>query len=582
MIVLIGTNKDIKGSKIEGKINILEGLFMKNVLAVLGITVILALGGGVYLLFFATQPAILSWRVNSNLRAEDAVKKLASGKGNTTAGLVSAAEHEDPSIRLIAVKALGKKSSGVMDVLIDSLEDEETKIRIAAADGLANFGTKEPEAARALVKAMRDRDETVRLRAISAYKQAHEVDLDGSSYGRVVEGLKAALGDRVKENRVAALRSLDTLDELDLSASDAVSEGLAKYNSTEDRIWAAQTLARIGDEKGTAVKGLAECVTDKSAELRIAAAQALMLYSPEAGSSASAALTKALENYSDPESRVAIMGALTAVGLENKDAMQQAGKILHETQNKNVRLAAIDYFGSMGLGAADHIDVLIGCLKSTDEEVGQAASLALTGIGEPAIIPLIRSMSDVETPGMSKLSYILAALENIDCKCRKAAVMQFGPEEKRYVAEAIQCVEKRGGGSVTKLDLLAGIGPEQDYVIPELLEYLEEYAASEDIQIRAASILGEFGDASGAAIPILTECLRDKSSKLVLQAIKSIEMIGLENAPAGQAPLVMKELRKLAMKDDEEFVRIAARDAVERILKKAKQNKTNLEVTAQQ
>lgn len=551
---------------------------MKNVFAVLGILVVLALGTGVYVLFFTTQPMILSWRVNSNLRAQDAVKKLAAGSGNTTSGLVAAAGHEEASIRLVAVRALGQKSSGVMDVLIQSLEDGDARVRKAAAGGLEQFAADESEAARALVKAMRDRDESVRLEALEAYRKVEDVDLDPSAYARVIEGLTAALGDSVKENRVAALRSLDNLDELDSSAADAVAEGLARYNTTDDRCWAARTLAKIGDDKGIAVKGLAECVTDKSPQLRIAAAEALTLYSAQTGSLAVPALVEALENYPDSETQTAVLLALTAVGPDNKTAMHQAGKILAETEILDVKLAAIDYFGSMGPGAKDAVELLIDCLTDKEEEVAQAASMALTGVGEPAIVPLIRFLSDNEAPGRGKLAFALEALENMDTTCRKTAVMRFGPEEKRYVAEAIKMAEQ-SRGNVSKLDLLAGIGPEQDYVIPELLEYLEEYAAAEDIQVRAAAILGEFGDASGAAIPILTECLRDKSSKLVLQAIKSIEMIGLENAPTGKAPVVMKQLRQLAMKDEEEFVRIAARDAIERLLRRARQTRTEIETT---
>jgi HEAT repeats len=98
---------------------------------------------------------------------EDATKQLTAIGKPAVPALRAVLESPDPDIRLRARLILNKIESGI-PYLIGALGDRDAKVRKDAAVQLGRIGTPAKEAAPALVRALKDPDQTVRDAALNA------------------------------------------------------------------------------------------------------------------------------------------------------------------------------------------------------------------------------------------------------------------------------------------------------------------------------------------------------------------------------------------------------------------------------
>jgi HEAT repeat protein len=119
------------------------------------------------------------------------------GPWSASARLREALTDNNPAVRAAAIRKLG--SSADAQVLIEALEDGNPDVRILAADRLGHSGSKAPERAQALVKALTDKHAGVRRQA------AWSLSLVGTE---AWPPLRAALPDESSQVRATALLAL--------------------------------------------------------------------------------------------------------------------------------------------------------------------------------------------------------------------------------------------------------------------------------------------------------------------------------------------------------------------------------------
>ncbi len=530
--------------------------------------IVLVLALGAYGLFFAEQPGILSFRISTGLRAEEAVKKLKASEQAGREVLHKAAEHKNERIRYLAMKSLASGSrQHSFDVFLAGLDDPDAKVRCEAVRGIKNCPETE-EAVLALVAAFDDRDAKVRAEAVRKFEDSVDLDLDERPFRKLINSLRNSMGDTEKEVRIAALKSLDNLNELNEKTAAVFAECLKKYNKIDDRLWAAENVTKLGGADECVIHALAECLEDKNQDLRIQSCQSLESFG-SAGKPAAGAIVKMLDSADCAEEKLAGVNALSAVAPKEPAALEQMKVILTEFENSELRISAVNYIAGMGRQGESATGYVIAALRrNAKEEEIDAAAAALKQIGPAAIIPLIRVLAE---SGLQE-SNVLYVLDQFDVRDKTAAVRTFTPQERKYVSDIIDKINSQTNAQ-SKLDVLTALGPEQDYVIPELMEYLEPRSAPKDIQIKVAALLGNYGTEASKAVPVLTDALSDEDSQLCLESIKSLRLIGLENCDPVSAQAALKKLGELAKNDSELYIRQAARETYEILLKRLRKHK---------
>lgn len=117
-------------------------------------------------------------------------------------------ENEDPSVRYMAVEALGNFEGELRDglpSLFGACEDESDDVRIGAVYAIANLGPRAAGAVPVLVKALRDKNTEVRAGA------AYALPTLGAEATRALPSLRKSLADKSRQVRREAASSIAKL-----------------------------------------------------------------------------------------------------------------------------------------------------------------------------------------------------------------------------------------------------------------------------------------------------------------------------------------------------------------------------------
>jgi HEAT repeat protein len=204
----------------------------------------------------------------------------------------------------------GRVETSDIPELVKCLEKKDAKVRIEAAERLAELGPQAKTAAAALVKALKDKEPLVRQIAATALGK-----LGRDSGKEVRKDVFKALNDKDAGVRLAALEALANLGKPDLSELPILLEKL--HSSVEEGqlkscFLIAQLLASLGPDAKSAVPDLREMLKSENLSVRRAALWTLGKIGPEAREAAPE-MSKALK---DTDWNVSIFAALALTAID--------------------------------------------------------------------------------------------------------------------------------------------------------------------------------------------------------------------------------------------------------------------------
>lgn len=434
---------------------------------------------------------------------------------------------------------LGPAAAIAVPELMETVKDKDSAVQLAAIDALVLMGAQAKRAVSALLQALLDPNEQIQMAALEALPKVGQPSKD--DLAALIPALKAP-------NAPARLYVLTELLRLNLDPTELVPLLIVAFNDTDAAIQTAAggALVKIGapavsvlvqemetkepsiaiaaakvlGEIGTAAKpaqpALRRALKSPRADLRRAAAEALVRTVPDA-----MMVRFWLETLRDKE--LADVG-LQALGLIGKAAVPGLAEVLSDKE-PFLRSRAAEALGRIGPEAASSAAALIGLLRDDDADTRTRAGAALVSI-RPASEELAKPFGTV--------------LKDKNEACRVLAIAT-----------------------------LAGIGWEAKVSVPLLSEALRDDSA--DVRSAAAQGLGKFGADAESAVPLLAACLKDLQ---VRQA--AAEALGKIGPAAGKA---VPALSKLII-DADKTIRPVALNALGAIDPTAKAARPALEIMA--
>lgn len=235
----------------------------------------------------------------------------------------AAAKDEVEEVRGSAVHALGilRNPDGIPTIIDILQKDKSAIVRALAADAAAEFGDEAKPMVPALIGALKDKEAVVRQHAaltLGKLGTKHSKD----AVPALAEGLKDA---DLRMQAACALAKLEALDEMTKALKDP-DEGV--------RLEIVCAMKMMGKDT---IEPLASVLQDKSADVRVNAAAALMAR----GKSASAALPQLIAALKDNDDAVLdrIIRTVGAFGADAKEALPQLEE-LAKSKNDNIKKLA--------------------------------------------------------------------------------------------------------------------------------------------------------------------------------------------------------------------------------------------------
>jgi HEAT repeat protein len=393
-------------------------------------------------------------------------------------------------------------------VLIPLFDHEKDRVRYFAINHIYHL----PVLAE-LVGVLKD-GKTARAREAAAvalgnrYSDGHEC----------VPALKAALADVAFPVRFAAAVGLVNVARNDNPARAAavpvLVEGVRDRTDAVRRM-AASYLLQLGPLAKSAVPDLKALLDDKTQEVQLEAALALVGIDPKEGAAAVPVLTHALTTGDGPAHRAA--RALAKLG----PVAKAAGPALEKhfgAKNLNLRVAAAEAAARVDAALAPKaVEVIVAILKEAKPRPASARMYAiesLRAIGAPAkpALPLLADMLNEKGEYPVQAAVAMVVIDADGAKAAfdwmRAVFAKPGHDDAYELAEA-----------------LPELGPKAAPLVPELLKLLGE----KQLYFRRAAIatLGAIGPAAKDALPDLKKMVasdpRPDLKKLAAAAVAKIE-----------------------------------------------------------
>lgn len=307
--------------------------------------------------------------VRSN--AAEALGKL--GDPKTVPALIAALEDEDEFVRwsaIVALEAFGPGAKSAIPALIRAVEDDETNGWIAAKvlGAIDAEGISTP----VLIETLGNEDDRMRQFAAFGLRRI------GCKARAAEKALHDGLRDMDQGARIAAATAYWSVSG---QAEDAVSVlrfVLQTPNDWRARMMAANALAEIGPKAKAAVPDLIECLKSDTRYVVTSSSEALGKIGPDAVS-AVPTLTARLANSDDDYTRVCIARALWRIG-RSEESLPVLQDALENSGDSMAVSAAAEAMGEMGLQAKESAPLLRPLLKDSDSFVREASAKALEQI----------------------------------------------------------------------------------------------------------------------------------------------------------------------------------------------------------
>jgi HEAT repeat protein len=383
----------------------------------------------------------------------------------------------------------------------------------------------------------------------------------------------------------------EAADELDV---EGLIMRLAHDSRTENRKSAAEALRQLGPAATAAIPALLEAVTQTDPGVRQAALKALTAIDAgwpkleavhgvmpswgkamsrgdlqvnndlerllvQIGLPAVSGLVQALSDAGDGAGNIFVLRALGRIGPCAAGAVPEATRLLG-SENPQVCIAAANALANIGHPAATAVPALTLGLTHWHSDVRQAMAFCLARVGPAA------------EPAGPALMQLLVDREDEVRKAAVAALEQIGPVTVPWLMVIVQTREVSRLLTWFKqiMELPTWIpGPQADDMRVDhfealknlswkVYEALEERENLENAHIAALQLLGRFGLAASAAVPVIAEALTDPNPRVRKTAAIALGRIG-----AGARAAISALIK--ALRDGNSCVRDAAAEALAKI-----------------
>jgi HEAT repeat protein len=406
-----------------------------------------------------------------------------------------AVEHALADKQAAATQQEIQKKSKVLQALITQLEDEDPKVRRAAAEVLQGMGPDASAAVPALARVLRDKDYLARGMAARAL---------GHVGPAAVPALIDALKDQDKEVRRDAAFALRFLGPQGKEAVPALMAALSD-GDREVRINAAYALGEVGEDAAPAIPILIEAFK-LPIDLGTDATNAVGKMGP-------VAVPLLLVALKDKNSNVRWCAAMAlgdiAKGNRGPETQKAFRLLLESSQDsdKYIRSSATRTLGYFSAEATISVPVLMNQLNDPEPDVRQAAAVALSELSAKS-----------KTDAVSVAS-LLRALQDKDSHVRLGAVRILEKIARdatdSEIEKALQAIMECLSDSDMKIRISAikALGyfqTEAKLVVPALIGQLKDGAVRES----AVRVLGDFGEEAKPAVPSLVRLFKGPDESL--------------------------------------------------------------------
>jgi HEAT repeat protein len=435
----------------------------------------------------------------------DALRAIDAPQELTLPLVINTLKEASPAEAAAAISTFTELGARVVPDLCQALADDDACYWACLA--LSEIGADAKEAVPHLTKALDHKDPEVRIAALIALGEIGKPSAPAA--GKITQLLA---GDEMEGVRYAAAFALGSMGHTE-TAERALTNALDSENEFL-RVAGAWALARLADEEtpliDKAVKIVIDGIASDNPEVRDLALRVLADKSIPREATRPA-FRKALEGIDDPVHLEMIVDAVAAMG---EDALEGCIRALKDKAPK--RLYAIQVLIKLGPTAAPAVPELIKTLKDEDAELRREAEFALGSIGADAA---------------SATEALIASLGDEDQEVRHAACYalgKIGPGAK----EAIPAL-KKGLKSDDKFLRFASIWALlkihadkltlAEVAVPMLIEALGDERAH--VRVEAAYSLGELGSAAKAAVEALEKAMDDDNQAVRMAVAEALEKI---------------------------------------------------------
>ena len=400
-------------------------------------------------------------------------------------------KEKDVTLKLSVMTALGTfNTKKTIRPFMKLLDDDEAKIRAAAAEGLGRMASQGDLIAVDVMKGLLKSSKDEELRSIALISLG-----EGGKY-MTVDGLIELLKSPNATIRQSAIMALGRIS--DLKAVDPLLEML-KDEDEQVRNYACNALAQIGESSATGP--LLKLLDDKEPSVRSSAAYAIGLIGDD---SAIEPLLKAFKE-ADQNERWSLASALASFGPRVFDIAVELSK----SDKKGERQYGIDILSRSNDKRA--LPVLINALDDTSEDVRRAAASSLSAGGAEALKALLARLDkeksvDVRIDMLRMLGYIgdakavpvlIAAAKDDTARARSEAVRALGFFDDEKAVETLMAALKDESEWVRE-SAASSLG----YIkITKALDALIDLLDDEDAYVRSSAI-NALGKVSALSIEI--------------------------------------------------------------------------------
>jgi HEAT repeat protein len=455
-----------------------------------------------------------NWKDFMQVEVESNAQGLHEALGEAAVpALIELIGDPDEKLRNYAANTLAKIGKPSVKPLTAALRDSRNVVREKAALALGMIGADANAATPELVAMLESEKPTQGGHCRGCAAVAFALNHIGTNS---VPPLLALLNS---DNATASLYAAAALGEIRPKGQDELSRLISALKDSRKHVRAssALVLGELGPAAQPAVPALEAAVMGNESLDIIVAASALEKIEP-GGDRGTIALARLL-NHEKQDIRLGAASALESLGSKATNACASLLQALSDPDDR-VRLGAIRALGAIGLASKEVVDGLIDALKGQPRN-RNAAALALSRLGKPAIPTLLRSLKD-QDPDVRRWA-VFALAQVRDGKEAVPGLVAALDDEMGFVrVEAAQAIGRIGqtwpnaNGERQK-------SPAAD-AVPGLVRSLK----SDDPNLRsaAADAIGNIGQSGDAIAAALTALLSDESVEVRRAAVFSLESLG--------------------------------------------------------